>query len=212
MLKQIFGDILERAVIEKKFPAKDKESRKWMQDQAKKVRKVDGNRFMADDPKRLVNRSQMAFGKRKDEDIVIGKMYMFFYDPKWKKELPYYDRWPLIFPLTKTQDGRGFYGINFHYLPHKMRAYLLDRLYDAAYNKRYSENTRMRMAYETLLTLKKYYAPCFKLYLNQHVRSRFLKINSTEWNIALFLPTERFEKATKQVVWKESMAKIAKGG
>src|SRR5690348_11802244 len=35
------------------------------------------------------------------EDLVtrigIGGLYMYFYDPKYKKELPYYDRFPCTF-------------------------------------------------------------------------------------------------------------------
>jgi hypothetical protein len=46
------------------------------------------------------------------------------------------------------------------------------------------------------------------MYLNEHVKSRFIKIESAEWDIALFLPTERFQKSSKQTVWKDSRAEI----
>ncbi len=36
---------------------------------------------------------------RKKRRIRIGRLYMFLYDPKGKKELPYYDRFPLVFPV-----------------------------------------------------------------------------------------------------------------
>ena len=41
-----------------------------------------------------------------------GKMNMFFYDPKHKKKLPYYDTFPLVLPIERYNDG--FLGINFH--------------------------------------------------------------------------------------------------
>ena len=44
----------------------------------------------------------------------IGLLNLFFYDPKYKKTLPYYDIYPLVLPLD-TIPG-GFAGINFHYL------------------------------------------------------------------------------------------------
>ena len=50
---------------------------------------------------------------------------MFFYDPKFKKTLPYYDTFPLVLPLETYNDG--FLGINMHYLPIPLRVNLLDQ-------------------------------------------------------------------------------------
>ena len=44
----------------------------------------------------------------------IGRLNMFFYDPKYKKTLPYYDTFPLVLPIERIPGG--FAGINFHYL------------------------------------------------------------------------------------------------
>jgi hypothetical protein len=55
-----------------------------------------------------------------------GRLNMFFYDPKYKQVLPYYDRFPLVLPL-QTIPG-GFMGMNFHYLRPLQRVSLLDRL------------------------------------------------------------------------------------
>ena len=49
-------------------------------------------------------------GKR-DNRPFYGKLNMFFYDPKFKKKLPYYDTFPLVLPLETYSDG--FLGINF---------------------------------------------------------------------------------------------------
>ena len=49
-------------------------------------------------------------GKR-DNAPFYGRLNMFFYDPKFKKTLPYYDTFPLVLPLEKYTDG--FLGINF---------------------------------------------------------------------------------------------------
>ena len=57
-------------------------------------------------------------GKRKNSPF-FGKLNMFFYNPKLKKELPYYDTFPLVLPIERYSDG--FLGINFHYLPIPLR-------------------------------------------------------------------------------------------
>ena len=66
-------------------------------------------------------------GKRSNRPF-YGKLNMFFYDPKFKKKLPYYDTFPLVLPLETYNDG--FLGINMHYLPIPLRIKLLDRLVD----------------------------------------------------------------------------------
>jgi len=143
----------------------------------------------------------------KEQDIKIvclWEMYLFNYDPKTKAELPYYDRYPLIFPVQGAPGG--FYGINMHYLPYTLRAKLMDALYELSNNKRYDENTKLRLSYEVLKGASKYklFKPTFKRYLSGHVRSRFVEISSSEWDIALFLPLESFAKASKSSVWADS--------
>ena len=133
-----------------------------------------------------------------------GRMYMYVYDPKTKAKLPYYDKFPLIIMVGPAP--KGFYGINLHYLPPKLRALLMDNLYTVASDRRYDENTKLRISYDILKGASKYryFKPTFKHYLNAHVNSQFLKIDSAEWDIALFLPTERFEKAKKSRVFADS--------
>ena len=85
---------------------------------------------------RTVNRQTLL----KDENLKLrsrplpGRMFMYFYDPKHKKTLPYYDRFPLIFMVEKAEGG--FYGLNLHYLPPKQRAIFFDRLTDYSTNKK----------------------------------------------------------------------------
>jgi len=133
-----------------------------------------------------------------------GFMYLFQYDPKYKEDLPYYDRFPLIFPFE--DQGDSFLAMNLHYLPHVYRARLLDYLYDLLNNEKYNETTRIRASYKLLNAASryKYFKPCVKRYLHSHVRSRFLQIPANEWDIAMFLPLERFAKKSKNYVYKES--------
>lgn len=104
----------------------------------------------------------------------------------------------------------GFYGINLHYLPPQLRAKLMDSLYEIKNNSRYDESTKLRISYEILNSSSKFkfFKPTFKHYLTSNVRSKFIEINATEWDVALFLPTERFMKAKKTRVWADSRKRI----
>jgi hypothetical protein len=100
----------------------------------------------------------------------------------------------------------GFYGLNLHYLNPMTRAALMDKLINVATNRRYNENTRLRINYEILSAAKQYreFKPCFKHYLTKHLKSKIVFVPASEWDIALFLPTEQFKGANKRTVWKES--------
>ena len=190
MATQLFTEILQKAVD----PAQATNSANlWLREQAQSIRTVNN-------PKQLLTKQT----DRMVTAITVGRMYLFMYDPKMKDELPYYDRFPLIFPFRRVQGG--FYGINMHYLPHMMRAKLMDNLYALANNKNYDDSTKLRLSYQLLHKAAKfrYFAPCVKHYLNSQVKTRFLWVPADQWETALFLPLERFVGATKQQVWRDS--------
>lgn len=128
--------------------------------------------------------------------VSIGSMYMFNYDAKWKDTLPYWDARPLIFPF-KLVPG-GFYGINLHYLPLEVRAVLMDELYKLTNNTRFDESTVIAANYQLLMSSAKtkIIKDCVKHYLIDHVRSSFTYIYPSEWDIALFLPTVKWQKGS----------------
>jgi len=140
--------------------------------------------------------------------ILPGHLYMFLYDPKNKDTLPYYDRFPLVFPFRKTEEG--FLGLNMHYLPYQMRIKLLDRLMVFANNRKMDETTRLKYSWALIDGASRYAAaaPCVKHYLMGHVKSPFRKINGDDWATAMMLPVERFIGSSKDNVWMESRKKI----
>jgi hypothetical protein len=142
------------------------------------------------------------------EGTIIGKMYFYFYDPKTKDSLPYYDRFPLVLPIERYQDG--FLGLNLHYIHPKQRIILLDKLSDYANNKKYDASTRLRLTYQTLKAASKLFEaqPCIKRYLFNHVQSRFLEISAGEWDIAALLPMESFVGASTNKVYSDSRKKF----
>ena len=134
-----------------------------------------------------------------------GLLNMFFYDPKMKKKLRYYDRFPLILPIETYSNG--FLGINFHYLSMPMRVRLLDRVMKFANNKKLDDTTFINADYQRLKRVREI-KPCLKRYLNSNVRSRFRKIKSDEFIVAALLPVQRFKKKSDSHVYAKSRGMI----
>jgi hypothetical protein len=138
--------------------------------------------------KKIINNAE-----RSRDNVIIGKMFFFSYDPKYKDTLPMYDRFPLVFPIEPYSNG--FLGLNLHYLVPAERRWLLSNLAKFA-DKRYSTPTRLKLTYDLLSTTKKLSRvtrPCIKRYLFTHVRSRFIEIEGAEWEKAIDLPVAMFE-------------------
>jgi len=134
---------------------------------------------------------------------IAGNMYMYFYDPKTKDELPYYDRFPLTI-MVQPEKG-GFSGLNLHYLSPGVRARFLDELMATA-PKNINDMTRLKLRYKLLAGTKKYkeFKPCWKRYLGSNVRSRLVRVPMTDWEIAIFLPVQQFVKRKDNYVWNQS--------
>ena len=167
-----------------------KESREWFR---KKVQNMRVNRRDLMDSEPLEKKSRSA----------VGNMYMFFYDAKYRKTLPYWDAFPLIIAVGPAE--KGFYGMNLHYLPIALRAKFLDELMNITSNKKYDETTKFKVSYEFLKSSSKfkYFKPCFKHYLTKQVEGKLAYVPPPEWEIATFLPTAQFQ-GNKNQVYKDS--------
>lgn len=156
-----------------------------------------------------INTSRLVAGNKDYQTtrILPGFLYMFGYDAKMKEELPFFDRFPVVFPFSRDADS--FTGINLHYLPYMYRARLMDALYMIVTDQKFNDKTRLRLSYQLLSSSSKYkyFEPCVKKYLYNYVKTKFLQVPSNEWDIALFLPLERFT-VSKNVVYKDSIKKI----
>lgn len=155
------------------------------------------------------------FGKPGAQDLIrdgkrssapfYGRLNMFFYNPKHKKTLPYYDTFPLVLPLESYSDG--FLGINFHYLPVGLRMRLLDRLVDFSNNVKFDESTKLIVNYKKVQKIN-LIRPTIHKYLKGYTMSQFRRIDADEFTIATLLPVQRFKKASDKEVWKESRGMI----
>ena len=169
-------------------------SRAWLRAKVKDLKPTSAG--LMTDRQRLKNKS------------MIGRMYFYFYDPKTKDTMPYYDRFPLVIPIERYNDG--FLGLNLHYIHPKNRMILLDKLSDTTSNDTYDENTKLKINYRYLAAASKVFeaTPCIKRYLFTQIESRFLEITADEWDIAALLPVESFVGASTSKVYADSRKKF----
>lgn len=171
-----------------------KKSRAWFQQQVLLLnrQRITPNKILGSDAEQLRQRVHPGF------------LYMFAYDPKLKNELPYYDRFPLVFPFSSVPGG--FLGLNMHYLPYPARIQLLDRLMTFRNNNKMDETTKIKYSWQLIDGVSRFNIakPCVKHYLMDHVRSSFRRVESYDWATAMMLPVERFVGATPEQVWNDS--------
>ena len=187
-------DRIKESLARQGFEKRSREARNWLKAKIGALKPTKGD--LMRDKQRLREKS------------FIGRMYFYFYDPKTKDSLPYYDKFPLVIPIERYPDG--FLGLNLHYISPKQRILLLDKLSILLTDNNYDEKTRLRISYDYLARASKMYQakPCIKRYLFSHIQSRFLEITADEWDIAVMLPVESFVKAKKNKVWSESEDKF----
>jgi hypothetical protein len=152
---------------------------------------------------------EVFFDKRNYPNVPIpGNIVTFRYSPAGKSTLPYYDMFPLVL-IVKLIPG-GFIGINFHHLHPSDRAEFMSRL--QKYQRTYSDGTiRINIKYDTLKLSNRliYHKVCLRRYHKANIKTMFYTLTPNEWDIALFLPTERFVKTRKQKIWEQSQEKLA---
>jgi len=162
---------------------------------------------------------QSSLKKLAGRRYLEGRMYLFFYDAKTKKKLPYWDRFPLVFILEMKQDG--FIGLNLHYLPPKIRVRFLYELYkyemlepeddlDGEGEHGRLMRTKINMTQELLEAIPKlrYYKACYKRYLTTQIYGRPLEVTPDHWDAMAMLPVAQWQKQNSKTVYKESMEKV----
>ena len=164
MAKTVFDKILDKATAPKSFD--------WYRKQVKDM--------TTPGAKSLITRGKATLRPK------YGMMNLFGYDAKHKATLPYYDKFPLIFPIEPAKGG--FIGINFHYLPFGARVAFLKQLSQYATDENYDNQTRYNLDWVN----NSYFRKTTKRYLNSQVRTSFLNIPADEMAVAIFLPVARF--------------------
>ena len=173
-------------------------SKKWFDEKLASLPRTTPNKVM-----------QANAGQHLTPVLVPGKMYMFFYMPKYKDELPYYDMVPLVLPFAR--DKTHFTGLNLHYLDYVTRFRMFKALLQICNAKNLTDTTKLQYSWALIARVAKMSAAhaCIKQYLFTHVQSSFLEIKPNDWATAALLPLHRFVGASAETVWKDSR-KIAR--
>ena len=130
-----------------------------------------------------------------------GRLNLFFYDPKFKETLPYYDTFPLVLPLEGFRGG--FLGMNFHHLSPVIRFRLLNQLQRFATNSKFDSTTRLDVSYQRVGGLARVKST-IKKYLYRQVRSGFMRVDLQDAPTAVYLPVQQFKKRSASFVYGQS--------
>jgi len=182
-----------------KIGQETRRSAKWFSDKIKGLKGELRNRFSSTNAAKFYREAEDKINpnvlKRRAS---LGDIYCYYYNPKYRNELPYYDMFPMIMLIGTDKDT--FTGLNFHYLPPKFRAILLDRV-----------NAKVGRGIINWKKIAKIpqVAPTVKKYRFDHIMRKVIPIEEKEQEIAIFLPLERFRKASKSSVWADSKRRFA---
>lgn len=141
-----------------------------------------------------------------------GRMFTFFYRPKTRADLRYYDITPLIItlPIEGANPSGRILGINLHYLEPDLRGMLIDRMLMFAHSqkgeKKPPKGTGFFRANYELLQHRKYAfgIPCLRSYSPDRIIGRPVLVPANEWGNAVALPYQHMVKTTNERVWLES--------
>lgn len=150
----------------------------------------------------LVNKLQSSIGGSVTQASrpIVGKMYLYAYDAKTKDTLPYWDVNPLIIAISPAP--RGFFGLNFHYLPSRDRNYLLEQLVPFQKLVSSKDVSKIKISYAKLVGLtNSVWKHAFKRYLFSQMVTRMIEIPTEEWQHVIDLPLAHFKGATQTKVW-----------
>jgi hypothetical protein len=186
--KKQIEEAVKKAAKDKTTPTRTKESSEWLRNKAKtaskenKERRAKRRSKLLGDDSRAVNR------------VNIGGMFIYQYDAKFKKILPYWDTHPLIFPI---EIGPGYMiGLNLHYLPPMIRAKLLDAILDLPTYKTAAQRAKMSYSIVKAFAASDLVKPTIHKYLISHITSNVIEITRDEWEYVAFLPLADFRSLT----------------
>ena len=191
-------DKVQDAVRTGTVGAEVKRSAQWFQDKIKGLKGTLRNQFSSTNAPKFYREAENKIDRKVLKlRANFGDLFAYYYDPKHRQTLPYYDSFPLVMLIKAEKET--FLGLNFHYLPPKLRAILLDRV-----SAKIGDTIPK---WDKLVKIPQI-EPCVKRYRFDHIMRKVIPIKEDEQEIAIFLPLERFRKASKSKVWADSRKRI----
>ena len=160
--------------------------------------------------------STILSGAGKTRRLMEGRFYFFKYLPKMRNELPYYDMFPAGLCTGINREKGYFSMLNFHYMPPKFRAELMDAIYpfvifpnvegkDIGTSIRARVNTK-RLDYNFMKKRMdmRSFLPMWKRYDFKRVVGQFLYIPPIGWDTIVMLPLAMPRKSGINRIWMDS--------
>jgi hypothetical protein len=136
---------------------------------------------------------------------IPGRFFVYQYDPKFKDKLPYYDTLPLV--LITSVTAKGWYGINFHYMPPQARMVIMEAMLKTLNNPTWSDDYKLRINWKKAVAIASkvgkhaFLKHSIKQYLASHLKTPLIELYPENWEMCLFLPMSKFKKSTASRVW-----------
>lgn len=130
----------------------------------------------------------------------VGKIYTYAYDAKYKNELPYWDRYPLIIYLGnyKAKNGNtNMLGLNLHYIPPRARQAFLEELLPRANTDTISNKTKLKINWSMVKGMRGS-DQMIKAYIPKRIRSGIKEVKPSDWINIIFLPIQQFVSKGKR--------------
>lgn len=167
---------------------------------AQNVTQILGNINPADQNDVITRYGNMQSFLLEPRDVVPGFFYTFRYDAKTTDQ---YDRYPLVLILEK--DRTGMFGMNFHYLPLKLRFALFEAMMPLIVPLPVQQMSLIYLTYKSLKRRRLIgKLPTLKRYTFPQIKSRVVCISPIEWAVAMAYPSDMFMNTSRTKVWTES--------
>lgn len=139
----------------------------------------------------IARKTVLSNDQRGRSTTMLGRLYFFKYEPIGKYTLPKYDKFPMCIPIERRNNG--FLGLNMHYISVGARQSLLEMLLATRNAFEFTDQTVIRTNYQMIKAVDKVSSlamPCVHQYVFKQVRSRFIEVYPSEYDMAMQLPVE----------------------
>lgn len=163
-----------------------------------------------------------AIYKHRQLLMYSGGLFTFEYlNPKYKdtKQLPWFDKYPLVLSLgaVVTEAGIRNIGFNLHLVPPRIRIIIICHVFEIyknlyRYQIFFNKNKPVKLSYKVIVkSLRKYGADfCIRMYIPQRQR-QIVVFPYRDWYKAIFVPSRGYDgiKAAKLIQqWTKHLRKL----
>ena len=143
-------------------------------------------------------------GKR----LLLGKLYMYVYDPKYKDTLPYYDILALIV-LTSFKPPY-INGFNIHYIPFLNRLQFMKSVMQKLKNGKKLKYKDIKRAWQKAKLPERLVKYAYRTYLISHIRSNIKVFDYDDYYPIVKETSGKFKKLQDAAIFRDIHAKWKK--